>query len=88
MNGRAYSNKYLVGKKRVNTSPTTIVEFVISIGLIGALKGMQMRIEEGAMSMGLGDKVGRGLSFFNKELMSGNSTFRSVKVKPRGPQKK
>jgi hypothetical protein len=79
--GRAYSDKYLSGKKWTNTSPSTIVEFTAPIELIETLKKKQMKIEDGAMSMGLGSKAGKGLPLFNASMKNGETTFRIVKVK-------
>ena len=80
-NGRAYANKYLTGAKWTNTRPTTIVEFLTSTKLIETLKQKQMKIEDGALSMGLGDKAGKGLSLFNESMRKGETTYRIIKVK-------
>ena len=79
--GRWYSNKYLNGAKWTDTNPSTIVEFVVPIELIEILKTMQTKIEDGAMSMGLGHKAGKGLGLFNQSMKDGKTTFRIVKVK-------
>ncbi len=81
--GRAYSNKYLSGKKWTDTHPTTVVEFTCPFELIEKLKKMQMKVEDGAISMGLGNKAGKGLPLFNASLREGTTTFRIVKVKRR-----
>ena len=80
-NGRSYANKYLTGAKWTNTSPTTIVEFNAPSAVIEALKRRQMKIEDGALSMGLGDKAGKGLPLFNESMRKGETTYRIVKVK-------
>lgn len=79
--GREYANKYLCGAKWTRTNPTTIVEFIAPTQLIELLKSKQMKIEDGALSMGLGDKAGKGLPLFNESLRTGETTFRIVKVK-------
>ena len=80
-NGRAYANKYLTGAKWTKTNPTTIVEFNAPSALIETLKQRQMKIEDGALSMGLGDKAGKGLPLFNESMRNGETTYRIVKVK-------
>ncbi|CAF3725462.1 unnamed protein product [Adineta steineri] len=80
-NGRLYANKYLTGAKWTSTSPTTIVEFCAPIELIETLKQKQMKVEDGALSMGLGDKAGKGLPIFNESIRNGDTTFRIVKIK-------
>ena len=80
-NGRIYANKYLTGVKFTDTHPTTIVEFTVPTELIDILKDKQMKIEDGAFSMGLGDKAGKGLPLFNQSLANGQTTFRIVKIK-------
>jgi hypothetical protein len=57
------------------------VEFLAPLTLIETLKGMQMKVEDGALSMGLGDKAGGGLPLFNESIKSGDTTWRIVKVK-------
>ncbi len=79
--GRRYMEKYLTGQKYVDTNPTTVVEFTIRQELKDRLFNMQHKIEDGVISMGLGDKAGNGLVYFNEELANGTSTFRIVKVK-------
>ncbi|CAF1369464.1 unnamed protein product [Didymodactylos carnosus] len=66
--GREYANKYLTGKKWTKTHPTTIVEFTSPIELIETLKKRQIKVEDGAMSMGLGNKAGKGLDIFNEKM--------------------
>ena len=80
-NGRLYANKYLTGMKFTNTHPTTIVEFCAPIELIERLKEKQTKIEDGALSIGLGHCAGKGLPLFNESMRKGETTFRIVKVK-------
>jgi hypothetical protein len=82
-NGRLYANKYLTGAKWTSTHPTTIVEFCAPIELIETLKQIQMKIEDGALSMGLGHKAGKGLPLFNESMRKGDTTYRIVKIKRR-----
>ncbi len=79
--GRQYAEKYLAGKKWVDTCPTSVVEFCAPVTLITALYEMQHKPEDGAMSMGLGHKAGGGLPMFNQSMVSGETTWRIVKVK-------
>merc|ERR1712060_1010172 len=79
--GRAYAEKYLNGKKSVDSSPTTVVEFRAPCVLIRKLFEMQSKNEDGAISHGLGSKGGKGLPFFNASLQSGETSFRIVSVK-------
>merc|ERR1712083_1262526 len=79
--GRVYAEKYLNGKKAVDSSPTTVVEFLTPMVLIRRLFDMQSKNEDGAISHGLGDKGGRGLPLFNSSLQSGETSFRIVSVK-------
>eukprot|EP00696_Hemimastix_kukwesjijk_P014449 gnl/Hemi2/28456_TR9417_c0_g1_i1.p1 gnl/Hemi2/28456_TR9417_c0_g1~~gnl/Hemi2/28456_TR9417_c0_g1_i1.p1 ORF type:complete len:203 (-),score=78.02 gnl/Hemi2/28456_TR9417_c0_g1_i1:292-900(-) len=79
--GREYSEKYLNGKKWVDSCPTTVVEFTPPAALIALLMGQQCKVEDGAVSMGLGDKAGGGLGLFNASLACGDTTWRIVKVK-------
>ncbi|KAH3745258.1 hypothetical protein Pelo_13360 [Pelomyxa schiedti] len=79
--GRDYAEKYLNGKKHVDTNPTTVVEFVAPRRLLEDLFARQHKVEDGALSMGLGHKAGRGLPLFNASLASGETTWRIVKVK-------
>ncbi|KAF2078125.1 hypothetical protein CYY_000596 [Polysphondylium violaceum] len=81
MVGRSYCNLYLTGKKTTDTNPSTIVEFTCPKPLIEHLKTIQMKIEDGALSMGLGNKAGGGLHLFNDSIRAGETTFRIVKVK-------
>ncbi|EGC40058.1 hypothetical protein DICPUDRAFT_74432 [Dictyostelium purpureum] len=85
--GRAYANKYLTGKKWTDTNPSTVVEFTCPIDLIEKIKSIQTKIEDGAISMGLGNKAGNTLHYFNDSLRDSKSTFRIVKVKRQIPQK-
>jgi hypothetical protein len=66
--GRAYAEKYLNGKKWVDTMPTTVVEFALPVALVARLMAMQCKAEDGCMSMGLGDKAGNGLPLVNAVL--------------------
>jgi len=77
--GRKYMEKYLSGQKHVSTSPTTVVEFTIQEEIWNQLFSIQNKIEDGVMSVGLGDKAGKGLILFNKFLDKNN--YRIVKVK-------
>ncbi|CAF1613425.1 unnamed protein product [Adineta ricciae] len=80
-NGRIYANKYLNGNKWTNSNPTTIVEFTVPIDLMELLKEKQMKIEDGALSVGLGCKAGKGLPLFNERIRDGLITYRIVKIK-------
>lgn len=86
-NGRSYSNKYLAGAKWVSTHPTTVVEFSAPTELIETLKKRQLKVEDGALSMGLGHKAGKGLPLFNESMRKGETTYRIVKIK-RSKEKK
>ncbi|AYV77817.1 MAG: hypothetical protein Edafosvirus1_148 [Edafosvirus sp.] len=79
--GREYSEKYLNGRKWVSTNPTTVIEFTCPSSLITELFNLQHKIEDGTMSMGLGDKAGGGLGQFNESLIKGDTKWRIVKVK-------
>ncbi len=79
--GRNYATKYLNGTKWTDTHPTTVVEFTAPKELIEELKKRQIKVEDGALSMGLGHKAGKGLPFFNDSLRKRETTFRIVKVK-------
>jgi hypothetical protein len=81
--GRTYSEKYLRGHKKVDTKSSTVVEFLVPRPLIKNLFDMQHKVEDGAMSMGLGDKAGKGLPLFNESLSSRDTTWRIVLVKRR-----
>ena len=85
--GRVYAEKYLNGKKWVDSAPTTVVEFTIPASVVTTLMAIQCKPEDGAMSMGLGSKAGGGLPIFNKALAESGS-YRIVKVKRTAPKKK
>ena len=80
-NGRLYANKYLTGAKFTDSHPTTIVEFCAPTELIETLKEKQTKIEDGALSIGLGHYAGKGLPLFNESIRKGDTTFRIVKIK-------
>ncbi|UJR24169.1 hypothetical protein I4U23_027135 [Adineta vaga] len=80
-NGRIYANKYLNGNKWTDTNPTTIVEFTVPIDFMEFLKEKQMKIEDGALSIGLGSKAGKCLPLFNEKILNGQITYRIVKIK-------
>ena len=48
--GRVYAEKYLRGRKKVDSSPTTVVEFVAPKPLIAALFEQQSKTEDGVIS--------------------------------------
>merc|ERR1712125_11129 len=79
--GRVYAEKYLRGHKSVDSSPTTVVEFLAPRDLVRHLFAMQSKNEDGAISHGLGNKGGNGLPLFNASLQSGETSFRIVSVK-------
>jgi len=79
--GRVYAEKYLKGLKWVDTRPTTVCEFTVPQTLVTCLFELQHKAEDGAISMGLGNKAGGGLPLFNESLKSGESSWRIVKVK-------
>ena len=79
--GRLYAERYLRGSKWVDSSPTTVVEFVCPQALVSQLFAMQCKPEDGCLSHGLGDKGGKGLPLFNDSLQNGSTTFRAVLVK-------
>eukprot|EP01080_Neovahlkampfia_damariscottae_P008648 gene8648-595_t len=79
--GLIYSEKYLNGKKKTDTYPSTIIEFKTKKELIEVLKKKQIKIEDGCLSMGLGFTAGKGLPLFNESMEIGETTFRIVKVK-------
>jgi hypothetical protein len=79
--GRKYMEKYLHGIKKVDTNPTTIVEFIINKTLKEELFKIQHKVEDGVISMGLGIKAGNGLNLFNNDLINKKSTYRIVTVK-------
>lgn len=80
-NGRLYAEKYLRGHKKVDSSPTTVVEFIAPKLLIDSLFQQQHKVEDGAISHGLGDKGGKGLNQFNASMAVGDTTFSIVLVK-------
>ena len=49
--------------------------------LIEALFKIQHKVEDGAISIGLGNKAGGGVTQFNESITSGATTWRIVKVK-------
>ena len=79
--GRAYAEKYLRGRKRVDTYPTTVVEFLAPAALVRKLFERQSKPEDGCTSHGLGDKGGGGLGMFNASLASRAASWRIVLVK-------
>ena len=79
--GRTYMEKYLHGQKYVDTTPRTVVEFTISITLKDMLFSLQHKVEDGVISMGLGNKAGNGLDLFNKDMLNGLSSYRIVTIK-------
>lgn len=79
--GRQYAQKFLTGKKHVDTAPTTVVEFLAPRTLIDNLFKIQHKPEDGVMSMGLGNKAGGGLQLFNASLTDGSTTWRVVNIK-------
>eukprot|EP01097_Dermamoeba_algensis_P011062 TRINITY_DN8426_c0_g1_i1.p1 TRINITY_DN8426_c0_g1~~TRINITY_DN8426_c0_g1_i1.p1 ORF type:complete len:187 (-),score=28.64 TRINITY_DN8426_c0_g1_i1:93-653(-) len=81
--GREYAEKYLTGKKWVDTSPTTVVEFIVPETLVQKLFKLQHKAEDGVLSHGLGFKAGKTLELFNESLASSETTWRIVKVKRR-----
>ncbi|GIQ85060.1 hypothetical protein KIPB_006672 [Kipferlia bialata] len=87
--GRLYAEKFVLGSKKVNTHPRTVVEFCVPRSLVDTLFAMQHKCEDGVLSMGLGDKAGKGLPLFNEALSTGQATYRIVRVKrPRKPKGK
>jgi hypothetical protein len=79
--GRKYAEKYLRGIKKVDTSPTTVVECCVPCELVDTLMQMQHKVEDGAIIMGLGNKAGGGLPLFNDVLAKSPTSFRIVLVK-------
>lgn len=79
--GLEYALKFLNGKKKVDTNPTTVVEFCIPSQLHDTLFHLQHKVEDGAISMGLGSKAGGGIDLFNQSLANGESSWRIVNVK-------
>ena len=84
--GRQYAERYLRGSKWVDSSPTTVVEFVCPRALAARLFAMQCKPEDGCLSHGLGDKGGKGLPLLNESLQMGSTTFRVVLVKRTAPK--
>ena len=84
--GREYAEKYLRGHKKVDSLPTTVIEFIVPKTIVEELFAMQTKIEDGAISHGLGCKGGKGLPILNQSLSARESSFRIVLVK-RGPAK-
>ena len=80
-NGCAYAMKYLNGLKRTDTHPSTVVEFHVPKTLVKTLFDRQHKVEDGALSMGLGNKAGKGLDLFNESLRDDGTGFRIVGVK-------
>ncbi len=50
--GRTYCEQYLRGRKWVDTSPTTVVEFRVPRALVARLFAMQHKAEDGVLSHG------------------------------------
>jgi hypothetical protein len=78
---RDYAEKYLNGKKWVDTHPTTVVEFRAPTSLIQQLFAIQSKAEDGALSHGLGSKGGGTLHKFNAALTEKEISWQIVKVK-------
>lgn len=81
--GRAYCESYLRSNKKVDTHPTTVVEFNCDAALVDHLFAIQHKPEKGCLSHGLGDKAGNTLALFNSALADGTATWRIVLVKRR-----
>jgi len=79
--GREYAAKYLTGKKWTDTHPSTVVEFIVPVSLFLKMKEKQCKIEDGCISVGLGNKAGNCIGLFNQEMKNGSITFKIVKVK-------
>jgi hypothetical protein len=79
--GRQYAKKFISGTKKVDTNATTVVEFSAPETLIANIKSVQMKIEDGVMSMGLGSKAGGQLPVFNQSLLNQETTWRIVNVR-------
>eukprot|EP00466_Bigelowiella_natans_P001040 jgi/Bigna1/54367/estExt_Genewise1Plus.C_320066 len=93
--GRIYSEKYLKGHKKVNTNPTTVVEFDAPTALIDDLFKRFHKPEDGVLSCGLGPKAGGDLELFNEALSCDENkssqqyvTWKIVTVKRRAKKKK
>eukprot|EP00961_Rhodomonas_salina_P055213 741780-Rhodomonas_salina.1 len=84
--GRKYCEKYLRGQKYVDTTPTTIVEFLVPTAIVQNLWSVQHKPEDGVLSHGLGFAAGHTLPLFNESLAKGESKFAIVLVK-RGSSK-
>lgn len=69
--------------KKVNTCQTIIVEFTIPEKLYVKLKSIQCKVEDGAISVGLGNKAGNGIIEFNECIKNKEIYYRVVKVKRR-----
>ena len=86
--GFEYASRYLRGTKKVDSQPSTVVEFTVPTSVIQRLFAMQHKAEDGVCSMGLGHKAGRGLELFNAALRdaaaaTSGSSYRIVLVKRR-----
>eukprot|EP00045_Choanoeca_perplexa_P019551 m.3125 g.3125 ORF g.3125 m.3125 type:complete len:168 (+) comp4530_c0_seq1:373-876(+) len=79
--GRTYAEKYLRGHKKVDSMPTTVVEFCCSRSLVTWLFTKFHKAEDGVLSTGLGTKAGNTLERFNSELATGAVSWRIVLVK-------
>ena len=74
--GRQYAERYVDGTKRVDTSPSTVIEIVAPTFLIQKLFERQQKPEEGCLSHGLGFAAGKDLPMMNEWL----GVFSSGKV--------
>lgn len=81
--GRSYCESYLRGTKKVDSDPTTVVEFICDKSMIDSFFAKQHKPEKGCISHGLGDKAGRTLSIFNESLALNKTIWRIVLVKRR-----
>lgn len=79
--GRRYAEKFLNGRKKVDTHPSSVVEFAAPAELVERLFAEHTKVEDGALSCGLGSAAGRGLPSFNAALEAGEATWRIVTVK-------
>ena len=79
--GRQYAEKFLNGRKKVDTHPSSVVEFAVRAELIERLFAKHSKIEDGTLSCGLGSAAGSGLPSFNAALEAGEATWRIVTVK-------
>ena len=82
--GRIYAEKYLRGKKWVDSHPTTVVEFIVPKVVVSELFRMQQKVEDGCLSHGLGHKGGKGLPLFNACLKLKHTSWKIVLVKRKG----